>query len=332
MTKQGARRWLLGTLFARRMMTPPRWITRGIDRLRLIRVAGVVAAIGCVISVANATAAEPSDTLAKIAASGRITLAYRESSVPFSYLDGPHRPIGFGVDIYAHVIDAVKRATGRRDLEVRYQAVTSQNRIPLVANGTVDLECGSTSNTAARAKSVAFAVNYFYTGPRLLVKRDSGVHGFTDLAGKPVAVTTGTTSFKLLRKLDLERGMRMTLVAGRDHADSFLLVDAGRAAAFVMDDILLYGQMLNAKRPEQWQVVGEPLMVEPYACMLRKADPAFKTLVDGVLAGLMASGEFERIYDKWFMTPIPPRGRSLNLPMSAALRANLRALSDQPAK
>lgn len=270
-------------------------------------------------------------TLRKIADSGRITLAYRESSVPFSYLDGPHRPIGFGVDIYAHVVDAVKRATGRRDLEVRYQAVTSQNRIPLVANGTVDLECGSTSNTAARARSVAFATNYFYTGPRLLVKRDSGVKDFADLTGKPVAVTTGTTSFKLLRKLDLEQRMRMTLVAGRDHADSFLLVDAGRAVAFVMDDILLYGQMLNAKQPQRWEVVGQPLQVEPYACMLRKDDPAFKRLVDGVLATLMASGEFERIYDKWFMAPIPPRGRSLNLPMSPQLRTNLVQRSDQPA-
>ncbi len=283
------------------------------------------------VATLPAARADRPATLQKIADSGRITLAYRESSVPFSYLDGPHRPIGFGIDIYAHVVEAVKLATGRRDLEVRYQAVTSQNRIPLVANGTVDLECGSTSNTAARAKSVAFATNYFYTGPRLLVKRGSGVTGFADLAGKPVAVTTGTTSFKLLRKLDLERGMHMTLVAGRDHADAFLLVDAGRAAAFVMDDILLYGQVLNAKRPTEWQVVGEPLQVEPYACMLRKDDAAFKQLVDKVLASLMASGEFERIYDKWFMSPIPPRGRSLNLPMSAPLRANLTARSDRPA-
>jgi glutamate/aspartate transport system substrate-binding protein len=289
-------------------------------------------AVGLMMAAAvPAASADRPATLQKIADSGRVTLAYRESSVPFSYLDGPHRPIGFGVDIYAHVVEAVKLATGRRDLEVRYQAVTSQNRIPLVANGTVDLECGSTSNTAARAKSVAFATNYFYTGPRLLVKRGSGVNSFADLAGKPVAVTTGTTSFKLLRKLDLERGMHMTLVAGRDHADSFLLVDAGRAAAFVMDDILLYGQMLNAKRPNEWQVVGEPLHVEPYACMLRKDDPAFKQLVDKVLASLMASGEFERIYEKWFMSPIPPRGRSLNLPMSPQLRANLSARADRPA-
>jgi glutamate/aspartate transport system substrate-binding protein len=251
--------------------------------------------------------------------------------VPFSYLAGPRQPIGFGVDIYTHLIPALKRATGRTDLEVNWQALTSQNRIPLIANGTVDLECGSTSNTAARAKTVAFAINYFYTGPKLLVKQTSGVKDFEDLAGKTVAVTTGTTTMKLLRKLDLERSMNMQLLPGKDHADSFLLVDAGRAVAFAMDDILLYGQILNAKQPAQWQVVGTPPQVEPYACMLRKDDPAFKRVVDGVIADLMRSGEFERIYAKWFLSPIPPRGRSLNLPMNEALRDNLRKLSDQPA-
>lgn len=271
------------------------------------------------------------DTLQKITSSGRITLGYRESSVPFSYLAGPRQPIGFGVDIYTHLIPALKRATGRTDLEVNWQALTSQNRIPLIANGTVDLECGSTSNTAARAKTVAFAINYFYTGPKLLVKQTSGVKDFEDLAGKTVAVTTGTTTMKLLRKLDLERSMNMQLLPGKDHADSFLLVDAGRAVAFAMDDILLYGQILNAKQPAQWQVVGTPPQVEPYACMLRKDDPAFKRVVDGVIADLMRSGEFERIYAKWFLSPIPPRGRSLNLPMNEALRDNLRKLSDQPA-
>jgi ABC-type amino acid transport substrate-binding protein len=278
-----------------------------------------------------ATGFAQADTLQKIAASGRITLAYRESSVPFSYLDGPHQPTGFGIDIYAQVIEAVKRATGRKDLEVVWQAVTSQNRIPLVANGTVDLECGSTSNTAARAKSVAFAVNYFYTGPRLLQKKGSGVRDFADLAGKTVAITTGTTTFKLMRKLDLDHTMGMNLLAGKDHVDSFLLVDAGRAVAFAMDEILLVGQILNAKHPEQWEVVGTPPQVEPYACMLRKNDPAFKQLVDDVIIGLMQSGQFERLYAKWFLSPIPPRGRSLNLPMSPELRTNLRVHSDQPA-
>jgi len=270
------------------------------------------------------------DTLQKITSSGRITLGYRESSVPFSYLAGPRQPIGFGVDIYTHLIPALKRATGRSDIEVNWQALTSQNRIPLIANGTVDLECGSTSNTAARAKTVAFAINYFYTGPKLLVKQASGVKDFDDLAGKTVAVTTGTTTMKLLRKMDLERSMSMQLLPGKDHADSFLLVDAGRAVAFAMDDILLYGQVLNAKQPAQWQVVGTPPQVEPYACMLRKDDPAFKRVVDSAIADLMSSGEFERIYAKWFLSPIPPRGRSLNLPMSEALRDNLRKHSDQP--
>jgi glutamate/aspartate transport system substrate-binding protein len=271
------------------------------------------------------------DTLQKIANSGRITLGYRESSVPFSYLAGPRQPIGFGVDIYTHLIPALKRATGRNELEVNWQALTSQNRIPLIANGTVDLECGSTSNTAARAKTVSFAINYFYTGPKLLVKQGSGIKNFDDLNGKTVAVTTGTTTMKLLRKLDLERAMNIQLLAGKDHADSFLLVDAGRAVAFAMDDILLYGQILNAKQPAQWQVVGTPPQVEPYACMMRKGDAAFKQVVDGVITDLMRSGEFERIYAKWFLSPIPPRGRSLNLPMSDALRDNLHTLSDQPA-
>ncbi len=271
------------------------------------------------------------DTLQKIADTGVVTFAYRESSVPFSYLDGPHKPIGFGVDMYGAVLEGLRKATGRQDLTVRYQAVTSQNRIPLVANGTVDLECGSTSNTAARAKTVAFAINYFYTGPRLLVKKGGGVQDFADLRGKTIAVTTGTTSFKLMRQLDLEHAMGMTLLAGKDHADSFLLLESGRASAFVMDDILLYGQVLNARRPAELEVVGKPLQLEPYACMLRKDDPAFRKVVDDALGGLMQSGEFERLYDKWFMQPIPPRGRSLNLPMSRELRENLRARSNRPA-
>jgi glutamate/aspartate transport system substrate-binding protein len=292
---------------------------------RLVLLMALLGSLLCSSGVALA------DTLQKIANSGRITLGYRESSVPFSYLAGPRQPIGFGVDIYTHLIPALKQATGRSDLEVNWQALTSQNRIPLIANGTVDLECGSTSNTAARAKTVAFAINYFYTGPKLLVKQASGVKDFDDLAGKTVAVTTGTTTMKLLRKLDLERSMNMQLLPGKDHADSFLLVDAGRAVAFAMDDILLYGQILNAKQPAQWQVVGTPPQVEPYACMLRKDDPVFKRVVDSAIADLMRSGEFERIYAKWFLSPIPPRGRSLNLPMSEALRDNLRKHSDQPA-
>jgi glutamate/aspartate transport system substrate-binding protein len=271
------------------------------------------------------------DTLSKITERGSIVLAYRESSVPFSYLDGPGHPIGFGVDVANKVAEAVRQASGKKDLRIEYQAVTSQNRVPLVANGSVDLECGSTTNNAARAKEVAFAVNYFYASSRLLVKKSAGIQKLGDLAGKAIATTTGTTTFGQLRKLSLERNLNLNVVPAKDHADGFLLLESGRAQAFAMDDILLYGQILNAKQPAQWQVVGIPPQVEPYACMLRKDDPVFKRVVDSAIADLMRSGEFERIYAKWFLSPIPPRGRSLNLPMSEALRDNLRKHSDQPA-
>jgi glutamate/aspartate transport system substrate-binding protein len=271
------------------------------------------------------------DTLGKITERGSIVLAYRESSVPFSYLDGPGKPIGFGVDIANKVAEAIRQATGKKDLRIEYQAVTSQNRVPLVANGSVDLECGSTTNNAARAKEVAFAVNYFYAKSRLLVKKSSGIHKLGDLAGKAIATTTGTTTFGQLRKLSLERNLNLSVVPAKDHADGFLLLESGRAQAFAMDDILLAGLMLNAKNPDDYAIVGEPLQVEAYACMLRKDDPAFKKLVDSTLTAMMKSGEFEKLYKKWFMSPIPPRQRSLALPISDRLRENLKSPTDQPA-
>jgi glutamate/aspartate transport system substrate-binding protein len=271
------------------------------------------------------------DTLGKITERGSIVLAYRESSVPFSYLDGPGKPIGFGVDIANKVAEAIRQATGKKDLRIEYQAVTSQNRVPLVANGSVDLECGSTTNNAARAKEVAFAVNYFYASSRLLVKKSSGIHKLGDLAGKAIATTTGTTTFGQLRKLSLERNLNLSVVPAKDHADGFLLLESGRAQAFAMDDILLAGLMLNAKNPDDYAIVGEPLQVEAYACMLRKDDPAFKKLVDSTLTAMMKSGEFEKLYKKWFMSPIPPRQRSLALPISDRLRENLKSPTDQPA-
>lgn len=281
----------------------------------------------CFLPVLSASA----DTLAKITERGSIVLAYRESSVPFSYLDGPGKPIGFGVDIANKVAEAVRQATGKKDLRIEYQAVTSQNRVPLVANSSVDLECGSTTNNAARAKEVAFAVNYFYASSRLLVKKSSGIHKLGDLAGKAIATTTGTTTFGQLRKLSLEKNLNLSVVPAKDHADGFLLVESGRAQAFAMDDILLAGLMLNAKNPDDYAIVGEPLQVEAYACMVRKDDPAFKKLVDGTLTAMMKSGEFEKLYKKWFMSPIPPRQRSLALPLSDRLRENLKSPSDQPA-
>ena len=271
------------------------------------------------------------DTLTKITERGSIVLAYRESSVPFSYLDGPGHPIGFGVDIANKIAEAVRQASGKKDLRIEYQAVTSQNRVPLVANGSVDLECGSTTNNAARAKEVAFAVNYFYASSRLLVKKSSGIQKLGDLAGKAIATTTGTTTFGQLRKLSLERNLNLNVVPAKDHADGFLLLESGRAQAFAMDDILLAGLMLNAKTPDDYTIVGEPLQVEAYACMLRKDDPAFKKLVDSTLTAMMKSGEFEKLYKKWFMSPIPPRQRSLALPISDRLRENLKSPTDQPA-
>lgn len=271
------------------------------------------------------------DTLGKIVERGSIVLAYRESSVPFSYLEGPGKPIGFGVEVANKVAEAVRQATGKKDVRIKYQAVTSQNRVPLVANGSVDLECGSTTNNAARAKEVAFAVNYFYASSRLLVKKSTGIQKLGDLAGKAIATTTGTTTFGQLRKASLEKNLNLSVVPAKDHADGFLLLESGRAQAFAMDDILLAGLMLNAKNPEDFTIVGEPLQVEAYACMLRKDDPVFKKLVDTTLTSMMKSGEFEKLYKKWFMSPIPPRQRSLGLPMSDRLRDQLKSPTDQPA-
>ena len=270
-------------------------------------------------------------TLDKVKASGSITLAYRESSIPFSYLDDKAQPVGFGVDICDRIVDEIKRTTGRTDLKVDRQAVTSANRIPLLSNGTIDLECGSTTNNSDRAKQVAFAINYFYTGTRFLVKADSGIKGLADLNNKIVVSTTGTTNYRIVRSLITEQKLPIELIAAKDHAESALLVQSGRAAAFAMDDILLYGLRASAQNPAGLAVVGEAIQIEPYAIMLRKDDPALKSLVDGVLAGMMKSGDFEKLYRKWFLSPIPPKGINLNAPMGKELMDNLKALSDRPA-
>jgi ABC-type amino acid transport substrate-binding protein len=286
--------------------------------------------MAAVALAAAATGAQAADTLAKIAASGKITLAYRESSVPFSYLDGG-KPIGFSVELSNAVVEAVKKKLNKPNLEVAMMAVTSQNRIPLLSNGTIDLECGSTTNNSARAKDVSFAVNHFYTGTRLLVKKSSNIKDYADLAKKTVTSTTGTTNALVMRKYNAEKNLDMDIVLAKDHADAFLLVESGRAVAFAMDDILLYGLMANAKNPAEFEVVGEALQVEPYACMLAKDDAAFKKLVDDTFIGLMKSGEFEKLYNKWFLQPIPPKNVPLNLPMSPQLRENIKSPSDKPA-
>ena len=271
------------------------------------------------------------DTLKKVADSNKITVAYRESSVPFSYLAGSTKAVGFAVDLTDAIVDAVKKKLGKPNLEVGMMAVTSQNRIPLLTNGTIDLECGSTTNNIARGKDVAFAINHFYTGTRLLVKKASGIKNYADLKGKQVAITTGTTNMLVVRKYNEEKKLDIDILSAKDHADALLLVESDRAAAFAMDDILLFGLRSNSKAPADLEVVGDSLQVEPYACMLPKDDPQFKALVDGVITGMMKSGEFEKLYTKWFVNPIPPKNLPIGLPMSQELKDNIKTPSDKPA-
>ena len=279
----------------------------------------------------GAAQAQSPSTLDKVKASGSITVAYRESSIPFSYLGGDGQPVGFAWEICSKIVEQVRKATGRSDLAVVKQSVTSQNRIPLVQNGTVDIECGSTTNNSERAKQVAFATNYFYTGTRLLVKAGSPVKSLADLNGKKVVSTVGTTNYQVLRKLNTDRNLGFELLGAKDHAESALMVQQDRADAFGMDDILLYGIRASLPNPADMAVVGESVQVEPYAIMLRRDDPAFKKVVDDTLAALIDSGEFESLYKKWFLSAIPPKGINLNAPMSTELQDNLKARSDKPA-
>jgi glutamate/aspartate transport system substrate-binding protein len=286
----------------------------------------------CLLALAlPALALAQTSTLDKIKQNGSMTLAYREASIPFSYLDDKAQPTGFGFEICEKIAERVKTATGRADMKKQYQAVTSANRIPLLVNGTIDIECGSTTNNSERAKQVSFSINYFYTGTRFLVKSGTHIDKLKDLAGKTVVSTTGTTNYQILRRLNEEQNLGINLIGAKDHAESALLVETGRAAAFGMDYILLNGLRAAARDPNSLQVVGEPIKVEPYAIMVRKDDPAFKKLVDDTLAGMMKSGEFETLYKKWFQSPIPPKGINLNAPMSKELKDNLTALSDKPA-
>ena len=280
---------------------------------------------------ALAATAQTVGTLDKVKASGSITIGYRESSIPFSYLGADAQPTGFSWEICNKLVEQVKKATGRGDIKVATQAVTSQNRIPLIQNGTVDIECGSTTNNSERAKTVAFAVNTFYTGTRFLVRASSPVKGLADLKGKKVVTTTGTTNFQILRKLNADQSLNFELLTAKDHAESALMVESDRADAFGMDDILLYGLRASARNPADLAVVGEAIQVEPYAIMMRRDDPAFKKLVDDGIAAMMKSGEFEALYKKWFQSPIPPKGINLNAPMSQELKDNLKLLSDKPA-
>ncbi|HET6720096.1 MAG TPA: transporter substrate-binding domain-containing protein [Rhodocyclaceae bacterium] len=276
--------------------------------------------------------AQPKDTLSKVKETGTITMGIRESSIPLSYLNDQQQPIGYHVEICNRIIDAVKKQVGNPNLKIAHQPVTSQNRIPLVTNGTVDLECGSTTNNEARQKQVAFAPTTFVTNVRMAVKKASGIKSLSQLDGKPVATTTGTTSVQLMRAHEKGKTINFKEVYGKDHADSFLMLETDRAVAFVMDDNLLAGLMVTSKNPNDYAIVGEVLNIEPIAIMLRKDDPAFKKLVDDTVGALMKSGEIDKLYQKWFMSPIPPKQVNLNFAMSDTLKELIKKPSDAPAE
>jgi ABC-type amino acid transport substrate-binding protein len=224
----------------------------------------------------------------------------------------------------------VRRKLKRPDLRVAWIPVSGQNRIPLLVDGTYDLECGSTTNTAARGKDVAFSTSFFYAGTRLLTRKGSGIRGYVDLAGKPVATTAGSTNEKVLLKYAADHDMAVQAVQGKDYRETLEIVEQGRAVAMALDDVILFGLRANAQDPGSLEVVGEALQVEPYGCMVRKGDPEFKKLVDQAIGRMMKSGEFSRIYAKWFQSTIPPRGANLDMPMSPLLKANLQKQDDQP--
>lgn len=267
-----------------------------------------------------AQAAELTGTLKKVKETNSITVGYRESSIPFSYLDNNGKPIGYAMELCGKVVDAVKADLKMPGLKVNYTPVTSSNRIPLLENGTIDLECGSTTNSVARQKQVAFGPTYFVINVTAAVKKDSGISDFAQLAGKTIVTTSGTTAVPLLKKYEKTKDMEFKEIYGKDHAESFLLMADGRASAFVMDDILLAGQIANSKDPAAYKILPGSLRQEPYSMMLRKDDPQFKALVDKTIDGVMKSGEINKIYAKWFTSPIPPKGINLNFPETPAIK------------
>ena len=270
------------------------------------------------------------DTLKKIKDSGAVTMGVRESSGALSFTLGDGKYAGYHVEICQHVLADVQKQLGLAKLDIKYQPVTSQNRIPLVQNGTVDIECGSTTNNQTRQKDVAFAVTTYVEEVRIAVKGASGITSISQLNGKKVATTTGTTSVQLLRKHERAGGVKFEEVFGKDHAESFLLLESGRADAFVMDSQILAGAISKSKAPGDYKIVGEVLSVEPIAIMIRKDDPAFKKAVDDSIKAMMKSGELAKLYDKWFMQPIPPTNTKLNLPASDATKAAWANPNDKP--
>ncbi|MEK6423531.1 MAG: glutamate/aspartate ABC transporter substrate-binding protein [Burkholderia gladioli] len=269
---------------------------------------------------AGGAVAQETGTLKKIKDTGVIALGHRESSIPFSYYDQNQNVIGYARDFQMKVVDAVKKKLSLPNLQVKNIPVTSQNRIPLVQNGTVDIECGSTTNNLDRQKQAAFSTTYFVIGTRLMTSKDSGVKDFADLKGKTVVTTAGTTSERLLRAMNNDKQMGMNIISAKDHGESFQTLETGRAVAFMMDDALLAGERAKAKKPDNWVIVGTPQSEEAYGCMMRKDDPAFKAVVDGAITELEKSGEAAKLYTTWFEKPIPPKGLNLNFPLSDSMK------------
>jgi glutamate/aspartate transport system substrate-binding protein len=283
--------------------------------MRSIKFATVVGV--ALMSMAGVTQA---DTLAKVKESGVFTIGHRDASIPLSYYDDKQKPIGYSVEICQRLADAVKKELKKPDLQIKYQLVTSANRIPLLANGTVDIECGSTTNNAERQKQVSYLPTTFVTANRIMYKKGSGISVLADMKGKTLVSTAGTTNIKQVTQINAEKNLGVNITSANGHAESFLMVETGRAAAFAMDDILLAGLIATSKNPGQFEVSKEALSVEPYGIMVRKDDAKFEALAAGVVKGLMKSGEINKIYDKWFLKPIPPKNITMNVPMSPNLK------------
>ncbi|MDQ2962373.1 MAG: transporter substrate-binding domain-containing protein [Pseudomonadota bacterium] len=279
-------------------------------------------AVGLVaVGIGTAVCAqELTGTLKKIKDTGAITIGHRESSIPFSYLDDKQQPIGYAMDLCMKVVDAVKAELKMPNLKVNLQPVTSSNRIPLLQNGTIDMECGSTTNSVARQQQVAFGPTYFVINVSAAVKKSSGIKSLADLNGKTISTTSGTTAVPLLKQYEKTKSADIKEIYGKDHAESFLLLSQDRTAAFVMDDILLAGQIANSSNPGDYVILSESLRTEPYSMMLRKDDPQFKALVDKTVGGVMKSGDIHKIYSKWFTSAIPPKNVNMNFPETPPIK------------
>jgi glutamate/aspartate transport system substrate-binding protein len=280
----------------------------------------VLASLLGALSFSFVAQAQETGTLKKIKDSGKITLGVRDASIPFSYLDDKQQYIGYSVELCDKIASAVQRKLGLTAMQRVYQPVTSATRIPLMANGTIDLECGSTTNNLDRQKQVSFAPTTFITANRLLAKKSSNINKLEDMKGKTLVSTAGTSNIRQVTGLNTERQLGMTILTGKDHSDSFLMVETGRAVAFAMDDILLAGLAANAKSPGDYMITKEALSVEPYGIMLRKDDAPFQAVVDEAIKNVFSSGDIEKIYGKWFLNPIPPKGINMNVPMTSELK------------